>query len=99
MASRVIGSSMGLLAFSTSVLAGLYAGNPPALILSRALWAMVLFFFMGLVVGWVVQTVVREHARLKEAEMLQEGDNDETANMVTEDHIKSIDGQVRSMGT
>ena len=60
---RFSGATLGLLAFSIAVFGGLWAGNPVGLILSRAIWSLVIFCALGLVVGAAAQAVVEEYAR------------------------------------
>ena len=60
---RFSGATLGLLAFSIAVLGGLWAGNSVTLILSRAIWSLVIFCALGLVIGAAAQAVVEEYAR------------------------------------
>lgn len=76
MAPRVIGAGLGLLAFSVSILFGLWARNPALVILERSLWAMVIFCAFGLAIGAAVNVVVREHVKSREAVLFP--DEDET---------------------
>lgn len=70
MIARLAGAALALFAFSVSVLAGLYVGNPVTLVLSRGILALVLFFLIGLALGAAAQLVVREYseARLRDLE-------------------------------
>lgn len=43
-------------------MAGISVGNPVATTLSRALWALIVFYFLGTLMGYVAQRVVDEHA-------------------------------------
>ena len=52
---------LGFLGFCITVLGGLVGGNSIEFIIPRALWAMCLFCFLGLIVGWSAEKVVREH--------------------------------------
>ncbi len=61
LAPRTVAAAFGLLAFSITILAGLWVRNPAVAILSRAIWAMVIFAVIGLATGWAARTVVREH--------------------------------------
>ncbi len=65
---RTCGASLALLAFGVTILRGVAIGNPAEVVLSRALWALIVFLFMGLGAGWVAQTVIEEHNRLKTEE-------------------------------
>ena len=69
MASRFVGSTLGLFAFSVTVLAGLYVRNPVTVILSRSILALFGFFLLGLVIGGAAQRVVDEHLKTREAEI------------------------------
>lgn len=62
---RTCGASLALLAFGVTILRGVAVGNPAEVVLSRALWALVVFLFIGLGAGWVAQTVIEEHHQLK----------------------------------
>ncbi len=70
MIARFSGAVLGLLAFGVATVAGLIAGNSPVTVLSRALWALVLFCVIGLVVGTAAQTVVNEYITRKSEEVL-----------------------------
>lgn len=61
MAPRATGAAFGLLAFSTTVFTGLWVRNPITTTLTRALWAMLVFALIGLILGAAARTVVREH--------------------------------------
>ncbi len=61
---------MGLLAFVVTIVGGLLNENSFDFILSRALWAMVLFSGMGLGVGWAAHYVVHEHQATQYREIL-----------------------------
>ena len=74
---RLCGSALGLLAFGTTILLGLAAGNPSQVILVRALWAMVIFCGVGVSVGWVAYRVLDDHALRTSREMFPEEDGDE----------------------
>lgn len=62
MLHRFVAATLGLTAFVIVIVAGLRLGNSPALTLSRALTAMVLFFAAGWVVGYLAERVIRENA-------------------------------------
>ena len=63
MIARFSGATLGLLAFSVAVFGGLWVGNPATEILSRAIWSLVSFCALGLVLGAAAQAVVNEYAR------------------------------------
>ena len=61
MIARYTGAVLGLLAFSVATLGGLAVGNPPSVVLSRALGSLVVFCFIGLGVGMAAQAVIKEY--------------------------------------
>ena len=63
MVSRFAGASLGLLAFATTTVAGLYVGNAPTVILSRSIVALFTFCVIGLLLGRIAQSVVGEYER------------------------------------
>jgi len=63
MIARFSGATLGLLAFSVAVFGGLWVGNSATDILSRAIWSLVIFCALGLVLGAAAQAVVNEYAR------------------------------------
>ncbi len=58
---RRAGACLGLLAFCLTIVRGMGAGNPPEVILTRALWAMILFFLLGMVLGYAGHLAINEH--------------------------------------
>lgn len=76
LAPRFTAAALGLLAFSVSVLGGLWARNPVEVILSRSIWAMLIFCVIGLVTGWAAQRVVREHLDKCELESMPVEEDD-----------------------
>ncbi len=58
---RRAGACLGLLAFCLTIVRGMGAGNPPELILTRALWAMIIFFVLGMVLGYAGHLAINEH--------------------------------------
>ena len=70
MVSRYTGACLGLLAFAIAVVAGLLARNPPMLVLSRAVWALVVFCVIGLLLGTTAQAVLSDHRRRREEAVL-----------------------------
>jgi hypothetical protein len=79
MISRYTGAILGLLAFSASIIAGLVARNPASVILSRAVFALVLFCIIGLVVGGAAQFVIDDYARRRYKELLPEPSDEDAA--------------------
>ncbi len=69
---RLSGAALGLLAFSVAIVQGLAAGNPAEVVLGRAIWALVLFCVLGLVVGYVAQRVLDEHTVRRHGDMFKE---------------------------
>jgi hypothetical protein len=66
---RLCGASLGLFAFSLTIMLGLAAGNPAETILLRSVQAMLIFCGIGLCVGWVASRVLDEHALRRHREM------------------------------
>ena len=70
MIPRYSGAVLGFLAFGVATVTGVICGNPPEVVLGRALWAMVVFCLVGLAVGAAGQAVANEFERRREAESL-----------------------------
>jgi hypothetical protein len=70
MVARFAGASLGLFAFTVAVIAGIYVQNPVTVTLSRGIFALFLFYGIGLVLGAAAQAVVREHEKKRESEIL-----------------------------
>ncbi len=75
LAPRTIAAALGLLAFSVTVLGGLWVRNPVTAILSRGIWAMIVFSIIGLVMGWVVRMVLLEHLAEREKALFTSGES------------------------
>lgn len=71
MVARFVGASLGLLAFTITIIAGLLVHNPVTVILSRSILALFVFCIIGLVLGGAAQLVIREHERTRESEILK----------------------------
>lgn len=71
---RMVSGSLGLLAFSASILAGVWADNDLMTILTRAWWVLILFLLFGAIVGWIAQTVINEHLRQTSPDTAQQQD-------------------------
>ncbi|MCP4247160.1 MAG: hypothetical protein GY778_08930 [bacterium] len=70
MVARYTGACLGLLAFGLTVIVGLAVNNPATVTLSRAVWALVVFCAIGLMLGGIAQVVIREHARRRQEAVL-----------------------------
>jgi len=46
-------------------------GNPATSVLTKALWAMVIFFTLGLVLGYLASLLFDEHEARRKAELAQ----------------------------
>ena len=69
MLARYAGASLGLLAFTIVVTAGLIARNPVTVTPSRSIFALFLFCLIGLVLGRIAQLVVAEHEHKRDTEI------------------------------
>lgn len=69
MVARYAGASLGLLAFTIAVSAGLLAQNPVSVTLSRAIFALFAFCLLGLALGTAAQLVVAEYQQQRETEI------------------------------
>ena len=69
MVARCAGASLGLLAFSITTVAGLYAGNGVLVTLSRSLLALFLFCVIGLLLGRAAGIALAEHERSRRTEI------------------------------
>jgi len=63
MVARFTGASLGLFAFSITLIAGLVVQNPFTVTLSRGLIALFTFCLLGLVIGTAADKVLSEHER------------------------------------
>ena len=69
MLARLVGGSLGLLAFVVALVAGLVAHNPATTILSRGILAMFVFCLIGLGLGTAAELVVTEHEGKRKREI------------------------------
>lgn len=69
MLARYTGATLALFAFAVAITAGLFAQNPPTVILSRAVLALFTFLFLGLILGYCAQLVIRDFERKREDEI------------------------------
>ena len=58
---RLCGACLGLLVFSAMIVRGLLVGNPPEVILERALIGLVGGTLLGCVAGWLGSIVVADN--------------------------------------
>ena len=82
MIARVAGAGLGLLSFSITVFAGLWIDNPVSITLSRALWALLVFCTIGLILGSAAQASIDEQIRARGSLHLDDpssGDRDPAA--------------------
>lgn len=79
MVSRYTGACLGLFAFSITVVAGLWVDNPPMVTMSKAVWALVVFCALGLVVGACAQSVIGERHSGREQTEIPAGDEGQAA--------------------
>lgn len=84
MVARLSGSTLGLLAFAVTAAAGLFSRNPVEVILSRSIFASIIFCALGLVLGGVAQLVITDHKRQRSAAIRRryredDSDNDKSA--------------------
>ena len=61
-----IAAAMSLVVFMVCLIAGASAGNPLGTILSRAMLAMVVTLFIGLIVGSMAQKMLDENLKIEE---------------------------------
>jgi hypothetical protein len=59
--TKVISAALGLSAFATAVIVGLWVDNPADTVLARALVSMVLSQLVGMVIGATIERAVRDH--------------------------------------
>lgn len=78
MARRMAGS-LALLVFAVCLVAGMNAGNSTATVLSNALLAMAVTFFVGLVVGAMAQKMLDENVSAEAAKSAPPADNGSAA--------------------
>ena len=69
---RLCGACLSLFAFAIVIFLGLLAGNPVEVTLWRGLWGLLVFFGLGLIVGWVAHRVLDEHALRRRKELFPE---------------------------
>ena len=61
MIARYTGASLGLLAFAIATISGLLVQNPVSVTLSRGIFALFVFFIIGMALGHAAQMVIAEH--------------------------------------
>ncbi|MCH9003403.1 MAG: hypothetical protein IIC02_12595 [Planctomycetes bacterium] len=97
MIARCVGAGLGLLAFCITILAGVYVQNPVTTTLSRSIFALFIFFLLGLALGTAAEVVVNEHEHSREAEILKryreepnETDKDPASGSSTDDDQENL---------
>ena len=99
MTPRAVGAALGFLAFSTTIIAGLWTRNPTSVVLARAIWAMLVFCVIGLLVGWAAQVVVREHLKRREEVLFPSEEPQPEQHEGHGEQIRSTEGDAEPMGT
>ncbi|MCZ6836934.1 MAG: hypothetical protein O7G85_14250 [Planctomycetota bacterium] len=61
--SRVIAGCFGLAAFGIALVTGLASENPATIILTRAIFAMVVCYPIGWIVGLLCQRIIDDHIK------------------------------------
>jgi hypothetical protein len=100
MIARYTGAVLGFLAFGVACLGGLAAGNPAQVVLSRAIWSLIVFCIIGLAIGTAAQAVINEFEAQTTAEM--DGADKAEASLPAEEQaetIKSTSTGAEPMGT
>lgn len=97
MIARFVGAGLGLLAFCVTVFAGVYVQNPVSTTLSRGIFALFIFFLLGLALGTAAEVVVNEHEHSREAEIVKrnrkepnETDENPVSGTSTEDDLPTL---------
>ena len=78
MVARFAGAILGLLAFSITILAGLYVQNPVTVILSRGIFALFVFSLMGFALGMAAELVISEYEKSRESQIRKQREEDST---------------------
>ncbi len=90
MVARFTGASLGLFAFSITLVAGVVVQNPFAVTLSRGIIALFTFCFIGLVLGAAADKILSEHERSKILELKDLADIKEAANAKAEAEAEDV---------
>ena len=77
MPTQLCGAGLAFLAFSVSLIIGLWVNNPFVTVVLRALWVLALFYILGCLLSIIGQKVIQENFN-KETQALQEKDQDST---------------------
>ena len=88
-----------MLAFSASIVVGLWAGNPVSVILSRAVWALCVFCVIGLLVGGVAQYVINDYGKRRFREVTAPPEDQAPAEPKEEPINSSTEAETKPMGT
>ena len=94
---RRAGACLGLFAFCVAVLRGMAVGNPPMSILSKALWAMLFFFTLGLVLGHLANLLFDEHEMRRRSELAEIREREASEN-ASKPEVEADDDDVIEVG-
>jgi hypothetical protein len=61
MFNQLCGAALGLLAFSVSLIIGLYVDNPFITVVQRSILALIIFYILGCVLSVLGQKVIQEN--------------------------------------
>ncbi len=97
--SRFTAAALGLMAFAASTIAGLFSRNPVESVLTNALWAMIIFAFIGLGVGMAADVVIREYSTGRKRDIRARYDAPNESEKSPNSEKSSTEDQVEPMGT
>lgn len=60
----MIAATLAIGGFSAAIVAGMAASNAPLGVVSRALFAMIVCWFVGHLIGKAIQTTINEHVEM-----------------------------------
>jgi len=61
---KIIAAALGCSAFAIACVSGLAAHNPSNVVLTRALWALIMCYIAGLILGAIGELIVAQHLAL-----------------------------------
>lgn len=96
-AAGTVAGCFALAAFAVAIVAGLATGNPPHVVMWRALLALVACYPVGLAVGLVAQHIVEQHVEAHRVANPDTSDGDETppaAGLAVDEHGNPTDEEV-----